>query len=252
MMSQERSQRMKEHPVLEAFARDVQAALGPRLRSVVLYGSAARGDFQEAASDFNVIVVVVDLGPATLEALSPAVARWRRKGQPAPRLFSPALIAESADVFPIEFLDLKACREVIHGEDPFAGVEVRRDFLRLQCERELREKLMRLREAYVEAHGRPKDLRRLRADSYTPFVALFRGCLYPLGAEGPLRNADVVAAFCAKAELDHAAFEAVDRLQRGGSPSGELKSIFSRYYDELGRAVGKVDRFDARQGGRSQ
>src|SRR5438034_11259904 len=94
-----------EQPALRRLVQGLIEALGPRLRSVVLYGSAARGDFHEGTSDLNVLLVLEDLDPATLETLSPSVARWCAKGHHAPRLFSPALIAESADVFPIEFLD---------------------------------------------------------------------------------------------------------------------------------------------------
>ena len=238
-----------KHPQLERMVADLEAAVGGSLVSVVLYGSAARGDFHEKTSDFNLLVVLRDLEPATLEALAPAMHRWARNGQPAPRLFTPGLIVESADVFPIEMLDLKSSRAVLHGEDPLAGVEVGREYLRLQCERELRAKLMRLREEYIECHERPQDLRRLLTASYTTFVALFRGCLHLLGGQVPLRNAEAVSAFCARAGLDAEAFSALDRLKRGDRVEGDLKSTFSRYYQELTRAVGKVDRFDSRQGG---
>ncbi len=239
------------HPLLEKMVADLKGALGGGLVSVVLYGSAARGDYKQKTSDFNLLLVLRDLEPATLESLSGPLRRWARRGQPVPRLFTPALIAASADVFPIEMLDLKGSRAVLHGEDALALVEVGRDNLRLQCERELRTKMMRLREGYVESHDRPRDLRRLLTTSYTTFVALFRGCLHLLGAEVPLHNAEVVSAFCARAGLDASAFEGVDRLKRGEGADGDLKAVFTRYYQELTRAVGTVDRFDSRQGGSS-
>ena len=231
-------------PEIRNIIRDLTRDLGEALRSVVLYGSAARGDFHEKTSDYNLILVARELDPATLEAMAPALRAWMKHGHPAPRLFSPELIATSADVFPIEMLDVRSHRAVLHGEDSFAGVEVNRDNLRLQCERELRAKMMRLREGYVEGHDRPKDLSRLLTASYSTFVALFRGCLYLLGGDAPRRNADVVAAFCVRAGLDAGAFEAVDRLKRGESAQEDLKAVFSRYYRELTRAVGKVDRFE--------
>jgi hypothetical protein len=241
-----------ELPDVKKLIDDLTQALSSRLRAVVLYGSAARGDFHEKTSDLNLILVLADLAPATLEGLSPALRRWQGRGQPSPRLFTPAFIQESADVFPIEMLDLKSCRVVLHGEDPFAGLEVGGDNLRLQCERELRTKLMRLREAYVEFHDKPKELRRLLTMSYTTFTALFRGCLYLLGRETPMQNAQVVAAFCRVAGLEAAAFEAVDKLKRGEGTDGDLKEIFSRYHDQLTKAVGTVDRFESRQGGQSR
>ncbi|MFQ5877601.1 MAG: hypothetical protein ACE5JH_07940 [Acidobacteriota bacterium] len=244
-----RSQEAKRNPVLRKMIEGLVEALGERLHGVVLYGSAARGDFQSKTSDFNLIVVLESLDPASLEAVGPVLKRWRRQGQPLPRLFSPTLIAESADVFPIEFLDIRSQRVVLHGRDPFADVEIRLDHLRLQCEKELREKMMRLREGYIEAHGSSRELRRLLATSYTTFVALFRGCLHLLGGSVPVHNREVVAAFCEKAGVDRGAFEAVDRLKRGEQEGTDPKALFSRYYDALGRAVHAVDRFRPGQGG---
>jgi len=236
-------------PDIERMLADLKGALGANLAGAVLYGSAARGDFHAQTSDLNLLVVTRDLDVATLEALTPALRRWAKRGHPPPRLFTPALLAESADVFPIEMLDLKHSRVVLQGEDPLAAVEVGRENLRLQCERELRAKLMRLREGYIECHDRPRELRRLLTSSYSTFVALFRGCLHLLGGEVPVHNAEVVAAFCARAGLEVEAFAAVDRLKRGEGADREPKAVFSRYYQELTRAVGKVDRFDSRQGG---
>jgi len=235
--------RAMDNPVLRGAVESLVGAAGGRLKSVVLYGSAARGDYQERTSDFNLALVLDRLDPATLEALSPAIAAWTRRGQPPPRLLSPEIIAEAGDVFPIEMLDIRASHVVLHGEDPFAALAVRRDHLRLQCERELREKLMRLREGYVECHASRGRLRRLLTDSYTTFTALFRGCLHLLGEAPPAHNAEVVAAFCARAGIDAAPFQQVDRLKRGEAVNGDLKPLFSRYYHALTEAVRRVDRF---------
>lgn len=233
------------HPDLDVLLDQLRQALGEGLRSVVLYGSAARGDWERATSDLNLILVLETLDPPALEALSPALTRWERRRHPLPRLFTPAIIADSVDVFPIEFLDLRADRRVLYGEDVFASVEVHTDHLRIQCERELREKVMRLREGYVETHAHPRRLRRLLTDSYTTFVALFRGCLYLHGDRVPARNEEVVAAFCAGAGLDEAAFADVARLKHGETVAPDEKAVFARYYGALTRAVARVDRFAA-------
>lgn len=232
-----------ENAVLRKMVQSLEAALGERLRSIVLYGSAARGDFQKATSNFNLLVVLDELSPSALEALSPVALRWCKEGQPFPRLFSPQLIADSADVFPIEFLDIRSHHLVLHGDDPFAEVEIHRDHLRLQCERELREKMMRLREGYIETQGKPKAVKRLLTESYPTFVALFRGCLHLLGEEIPAHNDEVVAAFCSRAELDPSPFEEVGKLKRGEKTEADAKILFARYYDELTQAVHRVDRF---------
>ncbi len=139
---------LSSSPVLRKLVEGLRGALGDELVSVVLYGSAARGDYEASTSDLNVLIVVSDLTPRTLERLSGPVRRWGRSGQPMLRLLSPAIIRESADVFPIEFLDLQTSHRVLHDGDPFVTLEVQLNHLRGQCERELREKMMRLREAY--------------------------------------------------------------------------------------------------------
>ena len=242
-----------DRPPLRAMVGALERALGDRLLSIILYGSAARGEFQEGASDFNLVVVTQDLDPPTLEALSAPIRGWMRRRQPPPRLLTPALIADSIDVYPLEFLDLKTHGVVLHGADPFAGIRVRADQLRLQCERELREKLMRLREGYVEARGAPRALRRLLVGSYTTFAAVFRGCLHLVGETPPPRNAQVAAAFCARAGLDVTPFEVIDILRRGEAPASlDLVTLFSRYYEQLTRAVGAIDRFRPAEGGETR
>jgi hypothetical protein len=234
-----------ERPELKAMVARLAAALGPRLESVVLYGSAARGDFHAGKSDLNLVVVVADeLDPRTLEALSAPCHAWVKKGHALPRLLTRAILADSLDVFPIEALDIRTHHVVLHGGDPFAGVRVGVEALRLQCEREFREKLMRLREGYLEAHGSSRDLARLLTGSYTTFLALFRAGLHLVGATPATAGGEVVAAFCARAGLDPAPFEAIDRLRRGAaSPGLDMKTVFSAYYEQLTRAAGVLDAF---------
>jgi hypothetical protein len=105
--------------------------------------------------------------------------------------------------------------------------------------------MMRLREGFIETRGRSKALRLLLTESYPSFVALFRGCLHLLGEEVPIHNEEVVAAFSEQAELDAAPFVEVERLKRGETTESDPKTLFARYYEELTKAVHRVDRFKA-------
>ncbi|HET8947370.1 MAG TPA: nucleotidyltransferase domain-containing protein [Candidatus Polarisedimenticolia bacterium] len=242
-----------QRPELRGLLEGLQRALGTRLEAVVLYGSAARGDFREGTSDLNVAVVVAALDPATLEALTRPVLAWVKAKETPPRLLTRGLLAASLDVFPLEILDLRTHHVALHGSDPFAGLVIRTEALRMQCERELREKLMRLREGYVTAHATKGGLRALLVDSYTSFTALFRGCLHLLGAAVPRAADEAAAAFCARAGIDAAPFLEVGRLRDGGSASaGDLKTVFSGYYDALTRAADLVDAFVPAQGGETR
>jgi hypothetical protein len=103
--------------------------------------------------------------------------------------------------------------------------------------------MMRLREAYMATKGKPRAVKRLLIESYSIFLAIFRGCLHLLGGEIPAHNDEVVEAFCARAEIDHSPFDTILRLRGGEKLDIDPKSLFSNYYHELTKAVHRVDRF---------
>jgi len=243
----ETSRYAARYPELGKLVEGLSRALGNRLQAMVLYGSAARGDARKGGSDLNIVVVIDRLDVEALETMAPALTRWTRAGQPLPRMLTPALIAESADVFPIEFHDIRSHGVTLHGANPFAQCAVSKGPLRLQCEREMREKMMRLREGYVLCHDKPKELVRLMTASWGSFAAIFRGCLHLMNDEVPVHDVDVVEAFCRTARLEKAPLLEVGRLKEKGR-ADDPRALFLRYYQRLQEAVRSVDRF---QGGAS-
>jgi hypothetical protein len=233
--------RHKRH--IDDFVARLTAAAGPKLKSVVLYGASAHGDHYMNSDDY-LLIVVKSLDLDTLRAIGEPVRRWLKGGHPVPRLFSPPLIAEASDVFPIEFLDIAANHVLLYGENPFAALKIDRTHLRIQCERELREKMMRLREAFVQANDRAPAIRRLLAESFNNFVTAFRGCLHLSGEPVPVHNSDVIAAFCQMAKIDPEPFQQVEQLKAGAATGPDPLLLFSHYYAELSNAVGAIDCFE--------
>jgi hypothetical protein len=166
-----------------------------------------------------------------------------------PRLMSPRMLREATDVFPIELLTIRAHHLVLFGADAVSDLDVDRDHLRMQCERELREKLMRVQEAYIEADGRDRALTRLLTESYLAFTQVFRGCLRLSTDDVPQHNIDVAREFCRRAGLDPAPFEDIEGLAAGGGTRTGAEELFDAYYAELMKAVRAVDRFGTQNGG---
>lgn len=216
-------------------------AVGDELVSVVLYGAAVHGDTYREVSQINLMIVCSNLAPETLTRLGGPVHWWLRAGQPWPRLFSPELIRDSVDIYPIEFLDITRHHRVLLGRDALSGVEVDVALLRLQCERELREKLMRLREGYVDARGSARALRRLLAASFASFAPVWRGCLQLLGEAVPAHDGEAASALCRRLGLEAAPFAAVERIAAGES-AGDVEDVYARYHRELAEMVARVDR----------
>jgi predicted nucleotidyltransferase len=177
--------------VLTEFVTDVQSLYGEELVSILLYGSVAAGEHVPGRSDINVVVALRKLTPALLRRAAGHLRNWRRKGFATPLFFDPETLHDSLDVFPIEFLDMQERHRTLLGPDLFASLSIERRNLRLQCEQELRGKLLKLRQSYVESANAPADLERVLMAAASSIVVLAR-TLLRLGGDDPGGGADAV------------------------------------------------------------
>ncbi len=213
----------------------LRSALGPNLDAVVLYGSAARGDHAGRGSDLNLLVVVTDEGPDRLEPAAPVQKRWQKEGNP-PFLFVTAeWIGNSVDVFPLEFMDMVAAHRVLHGRDILAGIHVKPENLRHQCEHELRSLVLKLRAAYLDTHGSATGLQELITASFGSMMAIARASLRLAGSEPPLLSEDVVDAAARSFQLNGAALHAALAIKKGRKVKdvGEARRVFLNYFDQI-------------------
>src|SRR2546425_1177084 len=170
---------------VDDFAKRLEAALGGRLVSLLLYGSAARGTHVAGRSDVNTLLVCDAADESLFAALGPVLRDWLRGGHPAPLILTAAEWRGSADVFPIEYEDIRAAHRVLAGRDPWPGITVRRDDARRQLEQELKGKLLRLRQAYAAHRGDGKRLGELVAASAGGFFTMLRAALRLAGRPAP-------------------------------------------------------------------
>jgi predicted nucleotidyltransferase len=205
---------MSETPITpEQLAKQLADALPDQLRSVVLYGSAAAGDFVPGASNYNLLVVVESLTVAELDRLAPTIAAWIRAGNPQPLLFTPHQLSASRDAFPIELLDIRQSRRVLWGEDSLADMVVKPGDLRLQVERELTGKLLKLRARYLQAAGNSEAVAQLMLQSLSTFLVLFRAALRVYEDSAPERKLDALRGLAQHIEFDIRPFERLFELK---------------------------------------
>src|SRR2546423_12938766 len=69
---------------LDELVSQLQKAFGDGLVSVVLYGSAAAGEHIPKRSDYNVLVIVRELGLPELEREAAIARAWGEAGKPPP------------------------------------------------------------------------------------------------------------------------------------------------------------------------
>jgi len=231
-------------PTPEWFAAEARRALPEQLRSVILFGSAAAGDFVEGVSHYDLLVVVEPLDLTALEALAPVIRPWRKAGNPLPLLFTPAQLAASADAFAIELLDIQDARRVIFGEDPIAGLKIDPAHVRIHLERELKGKSLALRDRYVLAAGDQRMITELLTESLSTFLSLFRSALRLYQPDAPSFKLDALQALAKHIPFDPQPLVTIHELKQGPRKGAGIdrQALFAQYWQVIETVTDAVDR----------
>lgn len=216
-------------------ADDYDKVFGNRLISVILYGSALSTEYVPKKSDLNFLIVLSEEGIEQLHLAHGLVAKWRKKKVSTPLFLTKAYIESSLDIFPIEFLNIKRNYALVFGEDVLEGLSFKKDFVRMQCERELKGKLLLLRERYMETKGEAKALKELISNSIPTFIFVFKGILYLLDKEVPATKRETLSMLAKELQLDQELFLSLLHLKEGTiKPSAkEIGVLFRKYLIEM-------------------
>ncbi len=223
-------------PMAEEIVREHSQAI----HSFHVVGSAVMPDYNEKLSDINSVVILRTMDLRFLAFLAPLGKKHGKKRIAAPLVMTPEYIRDSRDAFPIEFLDFKLIHKTVYGEDIFRDIEIARQPLRLQVEREIKTKLIGLIQGYISSLGKKGPLAALLVRSVTGSMALFRAIILLLGKEPPLARAEVIKMYESAAGIEADIFTKLLLLKSGEmKPSEqELRALFERYYNAL-EATGK-------------
>lgn len=229
----------------ESFIDDLKNTHGRNLASVILYGSAATGDFIANRSDYNLLIALHKITPKDLRNAHASVREWRKFGHPVPVYFTVSELQNAADVFPIEFHEMEAARKVLYGKDVLADVKISDAFLRHQVEYELRSKLILLRRRYIPASESVEALKRLMAESLSSFATLFRSVLLLSGIEPPTMKHEVVAMTVEHLDLDGTTFEKIFNIRENNFTDdldeAGANRLFADYLEQIDRVIDAVD-----------
>jgi hypothetical protein len=160
------------------FAERLLAALGGNLQSITVVGSSLTEDFRPGTSDINTVLVLGRQNTESLNAVASLAKPMSRKNFSPPLLMTKSYIERSQDVFGVEFLDFQLAHETIMGDDPFAALSFDKKDVRLQCERELKAMLIRLRQGYIAAAANKKLVRDILISTAKGMAPLLRAMLW--------------------------------------------------------------------------
>jgi hypothetical protein len=228
---------------LNEFVHRMNEVASANLESIILYGSAARGDFHPEHSDLNVLCVLRSLAIEELARVAPVVRWWVVDQQePAPLFFTAEELRQSADVFSIELRDMQDSRRVLIGADPIANLHLPTNLHRLQVEHELRTLLLKLRNAYFRAPGDAHRLTPVLRKSFSSVLTLLRHVIIAFGETPPVAPAGVITRATALTHSNAAAFENVLRLREHNHAHMETPQLYGAYLAALEIVTSSLDR----------
>lgn len=227
------------------FFNEILSSYRDKIHSLYATGTAITDDYDEKVLDINSICVLDSMDLKFLELLAPLGKKYGRQKVAAPLIMTPDYIKGSLDVFPIEFLNYKLIHSTVYGEDLFEALQFNRMELRHQCERELKSKLIWLRQGYLSSLGNRKILTEGFVSSITGYIPLFRAIIVVLGKEPPVRQSEVITALSGAANINTDIFAKVlrEKHEKAKLSIEELNSIFEEYYaatEQLGKIIDEI------------
>ncbi|MBW1998896.1 MAG: hypothetical protein JRJ29_13155, partial [Deltaproteobacteria bacterium] len=182
--------------IFQEITKDYKDLFGDELISMILYGSGAGSEYRPGKSDINFMIVLSEEGIGRLDRAFKTVSKWRRRNVSVPLFVTEHYVDTSLDTFPVEYLNFQHNYVLVYGKDILKDLSFRTEFLRLQCEREVKGKLLLLRESFLESTGRPRELKEVISQSLSAFIALFRALLFLKGEDMSGDRRQVLASTC--------------------------------------------------------
>ena len=131
---------------IEQLTQTLPTLLGVNLYSLVLYGSAVRGNIVDKISDLNILIILNESTPEAHAAIATAITG---KILVDPLVISRSGMERSFTVFAMKFRSISRNYTLLAGTDPFDGMNISQNVLRFLCEQAVRNLRLRTVHAFI-------------------------------------------------------------------------------------------------------
>ncbi|MFH0732947.1 MAG: hypothetical protein V2A72_08565 [Candidatus Omnitrophota bacterium] len=216
--------------------------------SIFIYGSAAGTNYVHGKSDVNIAVILKDLKFTDLKKSLKLINWGIRKRIAAPLILTLRHIQTSTDIFPLEFLEMKDNNCLLYGQDLLSELPVSTANMRLQCEQELKGKLIRIRQAYLEIGLKKKGIEALLKESLSSLFPAFRALLRLKTRQIPSVDKEkIIKGLSDNFSIDSSVFFAIlhDKKNDEKIRSKDIEPFFEGYINEIQKLAVEVDKLRA-------
>lgn len=236
--------------ILARYIEHIRQQWTADLDGLILFGSAARGDFISGRSNLNILLVVRKLSVDLLRRAGQLHRQWGSQNIIAPLVMTEDDLKRSSYLFPLEFLQMTQHHLILAGRDPFGELSVDPARLGWQCEHEVMANLLRVRQRFIEGEGRIEAIQALLILSITAVLPCVRGLLFCVGQSSQEKDGALLEALPTTIQFDPTTFLEILNMKRGLSSPGSLEwpKAYERYLQSLELFLERVQQI--RQEGR--
>jgi len=226
---------------IQDFIQGLKSIYRQDLISVVLYGSAASGEFIDKHSNLNLLVVLQNTDLAPLRMASGVINKFPMIN---PLFLTENYINTSTDIFPIEFLDIQENYSVLYGKDVLKSINIDTRNLRFQCEQELKAKVINLRQSYLRMNNDNAALQGLLFKSFTSILHILRNVLRIKGKTPPYKKDAILRELVLEFQVDLKSWEKIlaARNKQIKLKNKDIEDLFGIFLSELEKIVDVVDK----------
>jgi predicted nucleotidyltransferase len=214
--------------LLQDWVTGLKQELGNNLASVILYGSAVRGE-HVARSDVNLMLVFKKLDLQQITTVRKLTSRKMRKQLPQLVFWTEEELDNAWDVFPLEFEDLRENHQCLVGKDLFSKRSIDKKRMRYQIEFELRSKLLAMRDTWLRSNRDRYALEMFLVKAGSSFEYLIRQANIFLGK---------------KITIPHDIFVKIKKVKKRELrlKRTELQHLFHQLHETVESAIRKIDK----------
>lgn len=227
--------RVEVRKLIELYITRLIEIYNKDILSINLYGSAVGNDFSPKNSDINVLFIFKKLTFQDLKKDLNVISQGISKKIAVPLFLTLEEITTSLDIFPVEFLEIKENYLCLYGDDILATLELSNKNLKLFCKEQIKGKVIRLRQAYMEVGLRKKGVEMLMKESLYSLIPIFRNLLRLKKISPPVSKENVLVKFSEKFKLDVEPFMRILKDKRDDEKINEenVDVYFEKYFNQI-------------------
>jgi hypothetical protein len=231
---------------LQELQNALKTTLGEDIQAMLVYGDYVKpGRFDPQHSKLNLMLVLRRIDSELLDRIVAPITAAEQKVPMSTMTLTLHDLQTSCDVFPVKFRDIQFHHRLLCGSDVMAGLEFTDDHIRLRCEQEARNLMIRLRWAYLHHSQSAEELRNALLDAASQILPVLEASLSIRTGLIPELDADVAIDFAKEFGLKAECLVEVLQMRAGKTPtSADLKRLFNdfmQFSQDVAHAVDQLE-----------